>query len=234
MLRLAEQGRLGDAAELAFRIERALGAEPVLEPVWRRVTTPIRIVTEPAGAEVSWRPWAAPDTAWVTLGTTPYENDRFPVGTVRFRVALDGYETVELGRALMSAEWLAQLGSSGVDYTSDPSYAVDLELVPVGSGPPDMVRVTGGRYMAVPISGFASMDPIEMPAFWIDRTEVTNAAYREFVEAGAYTDATLWPEQFLRAGASVPWRTAVAGMVDATGQPGPSIWVLGRPPDGPG
>jgi len=234
VIRVLGESRTREAAELALRVERVLGADPVLEPLWPRMTATLRAVTEPAGADVWYRPYTSADTTWARLGTTPYESQRFPAGAFRFRVELDGYEPVEEARTLIPADWAALLDRSGIHYLTDPSYALDLTLAPAGSGPPGMIHVAGGIFMTVPVSGFETVSQVDIPAFWIDRTEVTNAAYLEFVEAGAYSDSTLWTEPFRRSGARVPWSAAMAEMVDGTGRPGPSTWVLGRPPENRG
>ena len=232
VLRLADEGREGEAAELAFRVEEILGADPVLEPVWPRVTSPLRVVTDPAGASVSYRPYAEDEAAWIPLGSTPLETDRFPAGVYRLRVELDGHEPVEVGRSFIPESWLEVLRSAGFDYLGDPTYGIDLELTPVGTGPEGMIRVKGGTLLTVPIAGFGNVDPVDLPGFWLDRTEVTNEDYAEFVDAGAYTDSTLWTEPFRRDGQSVSWSDAQASFRDETGRPGPATWVLGRFPQG--
>ncbi len=70
-----------------------------------------------------------------------------------------------------------------------------------------------------------------MPAFLIDRTEVTNQAYRDFVAAGAYQSAERWTEPFERDGKPVSIAEAMAAFRDSTGRAGPSTWVLGAPLD---
>ncbi len=60
-------------------------------------------------------------------------------------------------------------------------------------GPPGMVWIPGGAYAmgAQPDDGEARPDeypqhPVELSGFWMDTTEVTNAQFREFVEATGY------------------------------------------------
>jgi eukaryotic-like serine/threonine-protein kinase len=232
VIRLAGEARLREAAELALEVEAVLGPDPVLDEVWPRMSTPFRVVTEPAGAEVWYRPYELPEAEWRLLGTTPYATERFPVGAFRFRVELDGYEPIEEARSFIPAEHLASFRSAGFDYLSDPSYAIEARLAPLGSLPDGMVRVTGGSYGLLPISGFGQLAPIDIPEFLIDRTEVTNEAYLGFVTAGGYADSTYWREPFVRDGRVLPWREGMAAFLDATGRPGPATWVLGRFPDG--
>ena len=42
----------------------------------------------------------------------------------------------------------------------------------------------------------APQHPVEITAgFWLDKYEVTNAAFQAFIDAGGYTDQTLWSEE---------------------------------------
>ena len=89
-----------------------------------------------------------------------------------------------------------------------------------------MVRVVGGR------------DPVrfglvgDVDDFWIDRFEVTNRQFKEFVDQGGYRRRDYWREPFIEGGRSVPWEEAVGRFRDATGRPGPATWKSGTYPDG--
>jgi formylglycine-generating enzyme required for sulfatase activity len=71
-------------------------------------------------------------------------------------------------------------------------------------------------------------------AFYIDRSEVTNAHFQRFVAAGGYRDQTLWPETLLVNGRPIPWAKAVQAFVDRTGLAGPRHWSNGSFPEGKG
>ena len=132
VLRLAGEGRRQEAAELAEQAERIVGPDRVLETVWPRISTPFRVVTDPPGAELSYRPYQTPAAEWNSLGTTPYSTERFPVGAYRFRVVLDGYEPLEEARSFIPADQMASLRAAGFDYLTDPSYVIDVRLAPAG------------------------------------------------------------------------------------------------------
>ena len=117
-----------------------------------------------------------PAASWVPLGRTPLDGVRIPRGLVRVRVSKAGFQPIE--------------GSSsppGVRYRLDP----------VGAVPPGMVRVVGGR------------DPVrfglvgELDDYWIDRFEVTNRQFKEFVDRGGYRRRDYWREPFIDGGRSV-------------------------------
>jgi iron(II)-dependent oxidoreductase len=67
-----------------------------------------------------------------------------------------------------------------------------------GVGRGAMVRVTAGEYPIGTDDRSAAYDnerprhAVRSPAFWIDRTPVTNAEYLEFVESGGYTVRDHW------------------------------------------
>jgi dienelactone hydrolase len=92
-----------------------------------------------------------------------------------------------------------------------------------GSIPPGMVRVTGAKTAAG-----------QLGDFFIDRYEVTNRQYREFVNGGGYTNGKYWKHGFVVDGEELPWDETVARFVDQTGRPGPATWQAGDYPEGQG
>ncbi|RMG13334.1 MAG: hypothetical protein D6731_12440 [Planctomycetota bacterium] len=60
---------------------------------------------------------------------------------------------------------------------------------------------------------------------FLDRTEVSNAAYARFVAAGGYRTSEYW---------SAEGRRRLPDFVDTTGKPGPRTWARGRYPKGQG
>jgi len=65
--------------------------------------------------------------------------------------------------------------------------------------------------------------PVEIPAFYLDRTAVTNRQYQAFVNAGGYDELEIWPKEV--------W-PSVMKLVDRTRRPGPRDWENGRHPAG--
>jgi predicted esterase len=125
-----------------------------------------------------------------------------PASIYHWRIERDGFETVEGGVNPWAAEELS------------------FELVPLGEAPEGMVRLPGGP---LTLSGVSA----ELPPYWLDRHEVTNAEFQAFVAAGGYQDRALWTEPFARDGHELDWDEAMALLRDATGRPGPARWELG-------
>ena len=231
VLRLLGSNQLSAAAHLAFQAEEVLGTDPVLEPLWPRLVSPFRITSEPTGADIWYRPYEG-QGEWETLGQTPLVTERFPVGAYRFRIELTGYDPVEVVRSLIPANQVLELENAGFPYLSDPSYVIDTRLTPEGSSDDGTVLVSGGLYGSIPVLGFGPIAPHDIPEFRIDRTEVTNAAFREFVGAGGYEDRGLWAESFQRENQTISWEAAMASFIDETARNGPAGWILGEPPEG--
>ena len=89
-----------------------------------------------------------------------------------------------------------------------------------------MVRVPGGPFR------YRNTKPVRLDDFWLDRYEVTNRQFKEFVDQGGYREPRFWKEPFVRDGRALAWDEAMALLRDATGRPGPAAWELGSHPEG--
>ena len=89
---------------------------------------------------------------------------------------------------------------------------------PVGTARPlpqseGMVKIEAGTYtVGSTESGEAYITPLqkEVPAFWIDIYEVTNAQYKTFIEQTGHQQPISWPGQDKRPVEGVTWDDAVA------------------------
>jgi hypothetical protein len=82
------------------------------------------------------------------------------------------------------------------------------------------------------ISGLGNVQRPEMKDYLIDKYEVSNKSYKEFVDNGGYSNKAYWKIPFIKNGISISWEEAMMEFVDKTGQPGPSTWQIGDYPDG--
>jgi len=64
--------------------------------------------------------------------------------------------------------------------------------------------------------------------------EVTNAKFKEFVDAGGYRDPKYWRQAFRQNGSELSFDRAVAKFGDVTGRTAPASWQLGVYPTGQG
>jgi len=204
--RLVQADQIYAAFSLASRNASLLAGDAGFDRLLRDISRVHTIRTRPPGAEVAVKAYLEPGAAWDVLGDSPLPDLRLPFAYLRWQVRKAGFETVE-GAFL-------------------PSYVPELVLTPVGSVPAGMVRVPGGPFR------YRITRPVQLDDFWLDRYEVTNRQYKEFVDQGGYRTKHFWKQPFIQEGRTLSWEEAMALLRDGTGRPGPSGWELGTYPEG--
>jgi eukaryotic-like serine/threonine-protein kinase len=205
--RLAEKMRTHSAWQLIREAEPYVPNDPQMRHVQDIVSHVGSIHTTPPGADVYVTDYDDP-SGWELLGRSPLDNLRIPAGYLRFRVSKPGFETAEA--ALLTA------------VRPNP----DFTLEPLGSAPVGMVRVPAGTYQ------LGGSSPVELAQYWLDKYEVTNRQFKEFIDRGGYQKREYWKQPFIENGRSVFWNEAMLRFRDATGRPGPSTWELASYPEG--
>ncbi len=199
----------------AERAEAMLGDDPQLQELFSQVSLNINVQTEPPGARIYMKEYVRPDTEWTYLGVSPLEGVRVPIGIFRWKIEKEGYETVLAAASTWNSG--STQGRPGTIIPYDLVRNLDVE----GSLPAGMVRVPS-----------TTADQGTLPDFFIGRYEVTNQEYKEFVDAGGYTNRDYWKHPFVRDGRELTWDEAMGEFTDQTGRPGPSTWLGGVYPQG--
>jgi formylglycine-generating enzyme required for sulfatase activity len=204
----ADSGRLDEvyttlrAADIPLSA-RGLGA--IAAVVGGRVT----LETDPPGALVTLsRVSVTNDTNGISLNTTPIRNHLTVAGDYIAQARLAGYE----GLSFM------------IQVHAGDSVTVRRALVNESWDAEGMVLVEAGFVVGPVSDNYAGQ---EIPAFLIDRYEVTNEAFMAFVADGGYRDRAFWRDTLQLQEGSVPFETAVETFVDRTGLPGPRTWTGG-------
>jgi dienelactone hydrolase/tRNA A-37 threonylcarbamoyl transferase component Bud32 len=213
---LADSGQTGPAYALALKASTILPDDPTLGHLWPLIATRVSLHTEPAGALVSRRDYAAPDTTWEVLGTTPLDSIWFPQGFSRLKIEKQGFRTY-LGAG--APQWI-------------PSGPIPLDSGATASVPAGMVWVAGAARFALALPGLDHLEPVPLADYRIDRYEVTNAEFKRFVDSGGYQRRELWVYPFQKDGRPVSWAAAMALFKDKTGRPGPATWEVADYPAG--
>ena len=206
---------LGLAYRLAEKAEEVIPGDPQLAELFSKCSLNINIRTDPAGARIYFKEYGAPDSKWEYLGVSPLEKIRVPVGIFRWKLEKESYETV----LAAASTWSGDMKKQDIIIPSDLMRTLDK----TASIPAGMVRVAGAE------TAVGKLDD-----FFIDRCEVTNKQFKEFVNAGGYADKKFWKQIFVRDGKEQPWEEALKAFVDQTGQPGPSTWQARDFPEGQG
>ncbi len=219
-----EEREYSMALSLADEAASFIPDDAVLLGLWDEMSDTISVETDPPEADVFYRENAS-ETQWRLLGQTPITDHRLPLGGFRLRIEKEGFEPREMLSALSYAR-------PGESFEPLPSFStpternrISIRLDPVGSVPARMVAVDGGRYL-LPLTSLSAI-PVTLDPYFIDRTEVTNAEFKEFVDAGGYERREYWHHEFRRGERVLSWEEAMAEHVDATGRPGPATWEVG-------
>lgn len=171
----------------------------------------VSVASSPSGATVSIQDYLAPESAPLSLGITPLKNIRIPKGLLRWHIDKPGVGTLDVAPSV----------------SGSILFAVDSAL----AAPAGMVRVNASTWEN-DIAFIGWVGPYKLPTFFIDKFEVTNREYQQFVDKGGYTKQQYWKEPFTERGAIIPWDVAITRFRDRSGRAGPSTWEGGHYPDG--
>jgi len=206
--RLIDQGEIDKGYRLALESGRYIPNDPLLLRLVSSFTVPVSIQTNPSGASVYVRTYSSTDEDWTLLGKSPLENVRVPWSYFRWKIMKQGFESIQVASGVL------------------PNVNLNFTLDAPGASPPGMVRVPGGTFQ------FRSAAPVELDSYWLDKYEVTNKQFKEFVDRGGYQDHLNWKQSFVKDGRSLSWEEAMTEFRDSTGRPAPSGWELGSYPEG--
>ena len=171
-------------------------------------TAKLTVLTNPSGADVYLREYSDLEGVWKRVGTTPIDTMKVPNNTFYLvRLEKAGYENV-----------LAVV-RTGLD-------TLYRKLFKKGTIPLNMVYVEG--YMEEMSGNYLK----EKNGFFMDRYEVTNKQFKEFVDGGGYRNPNYWKNEFIKDGKNSYREEAMAIFTDKSGRPGPSTWEAGDYPDG--
>ncbi|MBN2590295.1 MAG: protein kinase [Sedimentisphaerales bacterium] len=200
---LIDEGLYLEAFPIAKKAQFFVPHDSRLASLLSEFTQLISISTIPSDAEIYYKPYSLPNEKWTKLGKSPVENIRLTVGLYRWRIVRKGYTRLEFR-----------------DTAHDMKNVI---LEKVNKTPPGMVRVDGGSY-SLALTGLNKFS-IDMPDYYIDRFEVTNKEFQEFVTADGYQNEEYWKQPIIKDGKTILWADAMKNFRDSTGQPGPSTWA---------
>ncbi|HRV47891.1 MAG TPA: protein kinase [Sedimentisphaerales bacterium] len=217
--RLIQEKAYFSAFLIAERAARYIPDDPLLANRWPLLSREHSISTQPAGAKVYIRDQFADHGNWKYIGTTPLKHARIPFGTNRWKVEKSRFVPIE---TVLSND----LPAPPVEPEElEPAY-VSFILQEMRRYPANMVWIPSCDLDQRLLFHGDKKIP-SAPAFLIDKYEVTNRQFREFVDRGGYENPELWEHEFIRDGQVIPWSQGVEQFRDQTGQPGPATWRNG-------
>jgi serine/threonine protein kinase/dienelactone hydrolase len=221
---LIESGNYLRALILAEKAERFIPDDPLLVSRWPRLSRECTIITNPLGAKVYIGGYPEKGRRWKYLGRSPIEKARVPFGTYRWRVEQAGFTPVEVVRS-------NEPPSPSVDPATLTAGHIGFTLHKKVEFPPDMVWIPPSELTQHHLFHGRRNIP-SAPAFLIDKWEVTNRRYKDFVDDGGYERPEFWQEAFVKDGRTLTWEQARELFRDQTGGYGPAVWKNGTYPPG--
>jgi eukaryotic-like serine/threonine-protein kinase len=202
------------AYALTTEAQKIIPDDPNLLALLPRCTSRLTVISDPPGARIFQKALSASDSAWEYLGLTPGDSLQVPMGVLAYKLTKDGYDT------LLATTWTFSL--YGSEKPVPRIGTIEKKLDKRGTVPEGMVHISGRQ-----TEDYGFIDD-----FYVDRYEITNKSYKDFVDNGGYLRQEFWTEPFERNGKVVSLQEAMKEFVDQTGRPGPSTWTAGSFPEG--
>ncbi len=204
-------------SELAIEAKKSIPDDPQLAKIFADFSTSLDVQTDPPGAKVYIKYYQEPEKEWRYLGESPLHIQSMPIAFLRLKMEKEGYEPVLAG----AVSW-GEYDSNAEKRLPGKIHAT---LDKKGTIPAGMVRVAGGEFKE--FEGIGKLED-----FYMDRFEVTNKQYREFILNGGYQKKEYWKNAFVKEGKALTWDQAMDAFVDKTGIASPAGWQAGDYPGG--
>lgn len=228
MEELAQAGKYFETYDLAVAAQKYIPDDVTITRLMPTISDTLSVTTDPAGAQVYLKRFSPDETGNFPprelVGTTPINNLRIARGQYILYVEKNGNAKTErtVSGTIMRA---------GNQRVLPPPLSVQQKLIELDKIPERMVFVPGGDYRLVawarPTDARVRLDD-----FFIDKYEVSNQEYKEFINAGGYLKKQFWKYPFVKDGKTLSWEEAIDELKDRTGLPGPRSWSNRNFPEG--
>lgn len=212
-----EKENYKEAFHLAEEAEKYISNDPLLERLWPKMQSHLTMDTDPTGAHVYRKLLGEPDSEYELVGVTPLDSAHTYRHFSIWKIVKEGFDSLEV----LNMPQVMQKKT--------------YRLFKPGELPENMLYVHFNKWDYWPtgwISGLGDVATPHLNDFLVDQYEVTNKAYKKFVDQGGYTNKKFWKEPFIQKGLTLSWDEAIANFVDKTGQLGPATWEIGDYPPG--
>ncbi len=216
---LIKQNEYSAALAVAEKAARYIPDDPLLENRWPSLSREYVIGTDPPDADVYMGEYSNTASGWKYLGHSPLRGVRVPFGASRWRMEKAGFVPLEVVRTNEPPPTHTASGRPSGGF-------LWFTLREQGQYPADMVWVGPSQLDQKMLFHGERIIP-SAPAFLIDKYEVTNRQFRDFVVRGGYESPELWEHEFVEGGKVIPWSEGIKRFRDRTGHLGPATWKNG-------
>jgi serine/threonine protein kinase/predicted esterase len=210
---LANAEDYAGAFRLASEANRYIPDDPLLKKLFPDISRVIDFETNPSGASIYRKLYTTPKADWEYIGASPIKDLRIPLGEYRYKVEKDGFQTVEFSERF---PYIPTTEKRRVEIKlDDPKNVTD-----------GMIHVSGGD-ISLQIPGMDDLPAVHLDDYWIDRYELTNKQFSEFVKSGGYQKPEYWKQKIMRDHQELSFEEAMTEFHDSTDRPGPATWEGG-------
>ena len=222
---LSKSGNYFAAFDLAQQTQKYLPDDPTIAQLMPTISDSLSVNSDPASAQVYLKRFTPNATATRQLiGQTPITNLRIARGEYILYIEKQGFGSTA---QTISGAFL-RVGSTLV---TTPPIKLQQKLIPANKMPAGMTAVTGGDYRLVAWAR-PTDERVHLDDFFIDKYEVSNQEYKDFINAGGYLKKQYWKYPFHKDGKTLTWEQAMQEFKDRTGLPGPRSWSSQNFPEG--
>ncbi len=218
---LAKADKTFEAYDLALQIKKYLPADENLTKLMPLISDNLSVKSDVSGAKVYLRRFQAdingkfPER--IFLGETPIEKLEIPRGQYLLYVEKEGF-----------APFVRSISGRLPDYTTDliwmPPLEISAKLIEAEKVPDRMVFVPAGEYKLVSYTR-PTEKTVPLGDFFIDKFEVSNADFKEFITSGGYSRKEFWQNRFLKDGKEISFEEAMKSFKDRTELSAPRSWT---------
>jgi eukaryotic-like serine/threonine-protein kinase len=227
---LAQAGKYFEAYDQATVVQKYIGDDETISRLMPTISDVVSVTTDPAGANVYLTRFVADQpnkpAQRILVGTSPVTNFRMARGDYIVDIEKDGY--IKSERSISGA-----IMHTGNLMVVPPPIRIEQKLFTPNLMPNNMVFVPGGDYRLVAWAR-PTDTRVRLDDFFIDRYEVSNRDYQEFINAGGYLKRQYWKYPFIKDGKTLSWEEATSQFKDRTGLAAPRNWTNQNFPENKG
>lgn len=225
---LAQEQKYFGAYDLATLVQKYLPRNDTLARLMPIISDDLSVATEPVGGRVYLKRFAPDESGKFPprqfIGAAPITHLQIGRGEYIIYIEKDGYAPLE--RTISSA-----LNRAESTFQVPAAISINEKLIEADRIPNRMVFVPGGEYRLVSWSQPTDAS-VRLDDYFIDKFEVSNREYKEFINAGGYLKKQFWNYPIIKDGKQLPWEQAVRELTDRTALPGPRSWSNQNFPEG--
>lgn len=218
----AKSGKYFEAFDLASQVQGYLPGDPNLAALMPTISDTLTVNSEPAGAQVYLKRYQPDEDGHFPerrlIGTTPVSGLRIARGAQIVYIEKEGHAPVQ---TVISSRLIRF--ASNLIFNPTPTVEISRKLLESRAVPEKMTFVSGGEYRLAS-STRPTDNKVKLDDYFIDKFEVTNKDYKEFISAGGYLRQEYWKVPVVKDSRTLSWNEAMSLFRDRTGLPAPREW----------